>query len=131
MRVDSITARASRPILIAAAAALVLCACDDEFAFGILEGAVTLNGSSARGVVLRVTGTAEAFVETGALGEYGFELVPGEYTVTVTDGLPAEAECFPGRSQSVTIVDGLVEVIDFTCGVTTAAATAPATVEGR
>ena len=51
--------------------------------------------------------------------------------MTVTDGLPAEAECFPGRSQSVTIVDGLVEVIDFTCGVTTAAATAPATVEGR
>ena len=130
MRVDSVPARATRRILIATVAALLLCSCDDEFAFGIVEGSVTLDGNFARGIIVTVTGTAEAFVETGALGEYGFELVPGEYTVTLADGLPPEAECSPGRSRSVTIVDGVVEVIDFTCAVTTAAARAPATVEG-
>ena len=130
MRVDSVPARATRGILVATAAALLLCSCDDEFVFGILEGSVTLNASSAPGVIVRVTGTAEAVVETGALGEYGFELVPGEYTVTLTDGLPSEAECLPGRSQNVTIVEDVVEVLDFTCGVVAAATTAPVTADG-
>ncbi|MEM8606688.1 MAG: hypothetical protein AAGF92_06260 [Myxococcota bacterium] len=93
--------------------------CSDDDDFGILEGSVTLNGSGIRGVTVEVAGDGgELTLETGALGGYVAELDPGEYTVTLTEGLPPEVECSPGLSQDATVSVGLISEANFGCETT-------------
>lgn len=99
-------------------ASVVLGCADDDVDFGVLEGSVTLNGSSVRGVIVQITGDTEATVETGPLGEYGLELLPGDYTATLSDGLPPDVLCSPGLSQNVTILVDIVSEANFACETT-------------
>lgn len=118
--------QALRFALVLLAGAGVVSGCgDDDVDFGVLEGSVTLDGSSVRGVTLQIAGDAEATVETGPLGGYAIELFPGDYTVTLSDGLPPDVVCSPALSQDVTILLDVVSEANFACETTTTEAEEP------
>lgn len=107
----------ARWVVLVLAAAFVV-GCSDEDDLGILEGSVTVDGSSTRGVTVEIAGDGEATLETGALGAFAIELLPGDYTVTLIDGLPPDVACTNGLSRDVTIEIDVVTEVTFACETT-------------
>ncbi|MBW1756091.1 MAG: hypothetical protein JRE45_15165 [Deltaproteobacteria bacterium] len=82
-----------------------------------LRGKVTLNGDIAQGIEVTVEDGLgnEAQTTTDVQGSYGFIVLPGEQTVTLTNGLSDDVECAPGVSQDVTIPADGVATANFAC----------------
>ena len=77
-----------------------------------ISGAVTVDGAAVVGVVVTLSGAADATTETGATCAYTFvNLVPGEYTVTIT--APADATFDAGVAKTLTVGAGETGVASF------------------
>ena len=82
-----------------------------------LRGKVTLNGDIVQGIEVTVEDGLgdEARTTTDVQGSYGFIVLPGEQTVTLTNGLSDDVECAPGVSQDVTVPADGVATANFAC----------------